>query len=307
MGLIIVRFDKTVLVGFALTVSVLAEACTPAAPSSGPSPAPVSPVPQTSPTATGTPSPADIEATLTRIAQFDQQLKQLSAGNPSPNDLVNTAQEVLTQADYVTTYYPQMTTQQRTQALAAIMGILDDEISVVNTHARIFPATATAFAIAHPSPTTPPGTQIPVVPSPQATPVPTTQGATATIVGTGTPTTGASIARQIIGDLDAIRNETVSLASDQPTDQDILNILERLRADVIQLSQQSSSMSDTDMVSVLKDMDRALAYLVPVVQTRTNQERSSIATPTPPPTATPQTTSTPAATSTTPVTSTPGP
>ncbi len=284
------RFGKRVLAGLALTIGVLAGACAPAGPSSGPSPAPGIP-PLASPTAASTPSPADIEATLTRIAQYDQKLKQLAANNPSSDDLVNTMQEILTLMDYVTAYCPQMSTQQCTRALNGMTGILGDEISVVNTQARLFRATATAFAATHPSPTPPPGTQTPAAPSPQATLPPTARG-TATTVGTGTPT-AASIAQQITSDLDAARKEMVSLANNQPTDQDIVNMLSRLQSDLSKLSQNSSSMSESDVLSVLKDMDRALAYLIPVVQTYTGQQSSSIATPTPPPTSTTPPTSTP--------------
>ena len=300
------RYGKMVLVGFALTISVLAGACAPEGPSPGPSAAPVSPVPQASPTATSTASPADIEATLTRAAQFDQQLRQLSADNPSQEDLVNSVQNMLTVMDYVTTYYPQMTAQQRTQALGAMTGMLGDEVSVVNTHARVFRATATAFAVAHPPATAAPGTQTPPAVSPRATLVPTATSPTPPAAGAGTPTVSPA-AQQLIGDLNSIRSETVNLAAGQPTDQEIVSILGRLQADLSQLSQQSSSMSDSDVLSVLNDMDRAVAYLVPVVQTLTNQESSSIATPTPPPTPTSAATPTPPSTPTRQPTSTPGP
>jgi hypothetical protein len=281
--------------GLALTIGLLAGACAPSGPSR-PTPPAAGTVPPL-PTAAGTTSPADIEATLTRITQYDQQLKQLAADNPSPDDLVSTMQEILTLMDYVTLDYPQMSTQQRTRALNGMTGILGDEISVVNTQSRLFQATATAFATAHPSPTTPPGTPSPVAPSPQPTPAPTVQPPTATIVGAGTPT-GATIAQQISGDLAAIRNQATSLASDQPTDQDIVGLLGRMQADLNRLSQQFTGMSDSDVVSVLRDTAQTLAFLLPVAQTYVGQETSSIATPTPPPTPTPPTTSTPATTPT---------
>lgn len=286
------RFEKRVFAALVLSIGVLAEACSPSVPSSGPSPAPVSPVPQTSPTPTSTASPADIEATLNRVTQYDRQLKQLGADSPSPDDLVNTLQEVLTLADYVTTYYPQMTAQQRSQALGGLTDILGDEMSVVNTHARVFPATATAFAVAHPTATTGPGTPTPAAPPPQATLAPATQGPTAT-VGAGTPTPNP-IARQVAADLEAIRGQTVAMVAGQPTDQDIVGILRRLQADLGQLRQPSSGMSDADVVSVLKDMDRAIAYLVPVVQNHAGGESNSVATSTPIPTATPPATPGPA-------------
>ena len=299
-----VRFGQRALLGLALTISVLAGACSPQGPSAGPTSASVSPSPQVQPTATGTATPADIQATLTRITQYDQQLKQMAADSPSGDDLVNTLQEILTLADYATTYYPQMTAQQRTQALGNLTGILGDEISVVNAHTRVFQPTATAYAIAHPSPTSGPGTQTPATAVPQATPVPPTTSPTPPVVGTGTPTASPA-AQQLINDLTSIRSETVNLANDQPTDQDIVSILNRLQGDLNKLSQQTSSMSESDVVSVLSNLDRAVAYLVPVVQTRVNQENASVATPTPPATATPQTTPTPQTTGTPAATSAP--
>ena len=301
-----VRFGQRALLGLALTISVLAGACSPQGPSAGPTSAPVSPVPQVSPSATGTATPADIQATLTRISQYDQQLKQMAAGSPSGDDLVNTLQDILTLADYATTYYPQMTAQQRTQALGSLTGILGDEITVVNAHTRAFQATATAYAVAHPSPTPGPGTPTAAPAVPQATPVPAATSATPPVAGTGTPTVSPA-AQQLIGDLTSIRSETVNLANGEPTDQDIVNILGRLQDDLNKLSQQTSSMSEADVVSVLSNLDRAVAYLVPVVQTRVNQENASVATPTPPATATPQTTATPAGTSAPAATPTPTP
>ncbi len=298
-----VRFGQRALLGLALSISVLAGACSPQGPSGGPTSASVSPSPQVLPTATGTATPADIQATLTRITQYDQQLKQTAADSPSGDDVVNTLQEILTLADYATTYYPQMTAQQRTQALSSLAGILGDEIPVVNAHARVFQPTATAYAIAHPSPTPGPGTQTPATAVPQATPIPSASP-TPPVAGTGTPTVSPA-AQQLISDLTSIRSETVNLANDQPTDQDIVNILNRLQSDLNKLSQQTSGMSESDVVSVLSNLDRAVAYLVPVVQTRVSQENASVATPTPPATATPQTTPTPQKTGTPAATSAP--
>ena len=238
-------------------------------------------------------------------------------------------QDMLTLMDYVTAYYPQMTAQQRTQALGALTGILGDEVPVVNTQARVFRATATAFAVAHPSATTSTGTQTPLAASPQATLAPTAQGPTATVVATGTPTplpavgatpaptssggpapspVATSTVSQITDDLHAISTETANLVSGQPTDQDIVSYLGRLQTDLGKLSQLSSSMSASDMVSALKDMDRAVANLAAVVQALTNQESSSIATPVPP--ATPTSASAPTSPATPPASTpppTPGP
>ncbi len=310
MGWIEMHFDKRVLVGLALAMGLLAEGCASGGQPSGPAPAPQSPVVQVSPTTMGTPSPTDIEKLLNRISQFDQQVKQLAMGNPSPNDLLNTMQTNLTLMDYVTAYYRQMSPQQRTQALSGMASVLGDEVPVVNAQSRVYQATATAFALAYPTPTATPGTPTPVTPSPQTTATPTAQG-TPAAAGTGTPAapgaagtpspsvtaaptlaptsavaataspTASSPMAQVTRDLDAMRTEMVDVASGLPAEQDIVGFLGRLQADLTQMSQLAPSASDSEALAALNSMDSALADLVLIVRAYTGRQTSAIATPTP--------------------------
>ncbi|HEX9016411.1 MAG TPA: hypothetical protein VF960_10510 [Chloroflexota bacterium] len=285
-------FAKFIFMGLVLAAGLIAGGCASEAPSTASTTAPASPVPQITPTATGTPSPADIEGILSRVAQYDQQLRQLSADSPSPDDLVNTLQETLTLADYVTAYYPQMASQQRAQALSALAGVLGDAAAVVNTHTRVFAATATAFAVAYPTATPGPGTPTAVPLGPRPALSASTAGPAAT-VGPGTLTPNP-VSGQLTADLDAAFSDTISMASGLPSDQDIANVLQRVQGDITQLSRQSTSMSNSEAQSVLKAVDQVLANLVPVVQAHTARETSSVSTPTPLPTATPPTASSPA-------------
>lgn len=226
-----------------------------------------------------TPSPAMIQATMANLDQLRDQLNALASGSPTPTDLIAMVQKASALMNDIRTEISQMTPEQKDAALARMSEISLQMSRVVQARERIQAASGTPVARR----TLTPGAMM-------------TPGAMATT------TPGPMMSGQmLIAAVDELRSRMMSLASGQPDNQDITGVIDQLQFLLVSARQQWNSMTPSEQEMFVDDLTRAFNDLLPVIQTRIQQETGAVPTVTLAPTMT----STPAPTSMIAPTSTP--
>lgn len=234
--------------------------------------------------AVATASPAMIQATLTNLDQFRDQLNQLAGGSPTTTDLIAMAQKASALMNDIRSEIAQMTPEQKDAALARMSEISLQMSRVVQARERVQAAsgTVTARRTMTPDPMMTPGAMM------------GGRGGTPGAMMSGTP--GAMMSGQmLIAAVDELRNRMMSLASNQPSNQDIEGVIDHLQYLLVTARQQWNSLSPSEQEQFVDDLTRAFNDLLPVIQARIQVETGSVPTVTIEPTMT----STAAPTSTT--------
>ncbi|MGI5836103.1 MAG: hypothetical protein ACOX87_06370 [Chloroflexota bacterium] len=225
----------------------------------------------------GTPSPADIQNTMSDMDQLQDQLRDLASDVPTANDLTDMVQQAGTLMDEFHMEIPQMSPNETDLALSKMEDIVALMARVVDTYSRQLQTTAT------------PGVMTPTPMAEEATPeaTPTMQE---------TPIAGPMEAQQLMSRIDQLRDQLMRMASGQPTDQSIINSLDSMQSIINDMRQQLGSLSNQDLQALTGNLADAFDDMGMVMDTyirqtggatpATTPDASPTATPIPSPTPT---------------------
>jgi len=205
----------------------------------------------------GTVGPAMAQMLMRDMDQFRDQLRQWSSGTPTVGDLMAMTQRANVLMNDLRQQLPQMTMQEREQALARMSDVLGDMAQVVQTRVRQLSAMGT-----------PVGTVV-------AERVMTMTAASPTPVGMATP---ASVAQQLMAQIDQLRNRMMQLENGKPTYADTVELINRLQGAVMATRQQASQLSDQELEGLTGDLTNATDDMVGVMRTLIQEETGSAPT-----------------------------
>jgi len=201
----------------------------------------------------GTPGPLRVQVTLRDMDQLRQQLAILASNSPTDIQLLAMVQDASGLMFELSQEVPAMTPNQLDQALGKMADITTEMSRVVQTHASQMMGMAT------------PGTMTPgaMVGTPGAGGTPTPF---ATVPATTTP--GVVGARQLMAAIQQLDQQEMNLASDQPTYEDITNVLGQMNQLLMSIRSQLRQLSAADLQDLTASMGQAMADLEPVIRTR---------------------------------------
>ncbi len=210
----------------------------------------------------GTPGPVRIQGTLRDMDQFQDQLRSLASGTPTPSDLLGMVKHADDLMAELHLEIGQMSPQERDQALQSMSDIMLEMSRVVDTHARQRSAMGTP-GIA----TRTPGAMM----TPTHTPMPM-------MMGTATPTmAGAAMGpEKMMAYVDQLRDQMMRLAANQPTEDDLIALMDRLQLIMVAMRQQLGQLSTQDLEALTGNLSAAMDDLVAVMETHLRLETGSV-------------------------------
>jgi len=208
------------------------------------------------------------QSMLRDMDQFQNRLRNLAGGSPTPQDLVSVTQQASSIMGDLDQNITGISAPDRQQLLSKMSDIVGEMANVVQTRARQMGG----WAIPLPEMMGTPGPMAGVYGTP------TPFGTAAAI-----PPSGMASAQQMMTAIDQLRDQEMQLAGNQPNWMDAVSVMGRMRQMLSEMSVQSGQMSDQDLQAVVDNMTQATNDLVTVIETYVRQEAGatpSAATPT---------------------------
>lgn len=200
------------------------------------------------PAITGTPSPADIQATLRNMDQFRDRLRNLAGNLPTASDLMSMVQTAEMLMAELHTEVSVMSANEVDLGLAKMEGVVVEMGRVVDSYSRQVQPGATPGAL---------------------TPTPMVAGATPMATPAMEP--GPMTAQQLMMRIDQLRDQLMRMANGQPTAQSIINALDSMQTIIADMRQQLGTLSTRDLEALTGNLADAMNDLSLVMETYLRQ------------------------------------